>query len=93
MRISVTISPRAKTVSRCTSTSGSTKNFSRGTSRTPLGPATRAVALNAVRAGAVSEGWTMKQVPPPPKMQWNWFSPSTAKQVPPPFLRQVKSAR
>ena len=29
---------------------------------------------------------------PSPKMAWYWFSPSTAKQRPPPFFRQWNSS-
>ena len=86
------ISPGSSTVSRVKSRDGGTKNDSSGTVRRPVGPAMRASAPSATSAGAVSDGWTMKHVSPP-KMQWYWFSPATAKHVSPPLRAQWNSPR
>ncbi len=88
----MTISFFSRIVSLVTLVAGPTKNEESGTTRLCPGPETRTLAPSAMSAGAVSDGWTMTQAPPP-KMAWFWFSPPTAKQWSPPFRAQWKSPR
>jgi len=74
---SATISPGCSTFSRVMSSSGRTKNDSKGTMRSPAGPTRRARASSATSGAAVSDGWTMTQADPP-NSAWCSFAPEAA---------------
>ncbi len=85
-------SPGPSVFSRVASSVGRWKNSSIGSERRPFGETTSSVAPYATSAVPVAEGWTQQQSRSVSKIAWKRFSPSRAKQSPPPFLRQSNSS-